>query len=47
MQIPLSSGDRVVASFPWRDCIIVVTEFGKIFRVVWNTERDYPEIHAL
>ena len=33
MKIPLKDGDRVVATFPYRDQFIVITERGEIFRV--------------
>jgi hypothetical protein len=31
MQIPLINGDRVIASFPHRDKVLVITEFGEVF----------------
>lgn len=31
MQIPMDAHDRVVASFPFRDKVLVITERGKVF----------------
>lgn len=31
MQLPIETGDRVIASFPWRDKVIVITEQGRIY----------------
>lgn len=31
--VQLGKEDQVVSAFPWRDSIIVVTRFGKIFQL--------------
>lgn len=44
MQIPLEPHDRVVASFPWRDWAVVVTERGKIIILECGYARGADEI---
>ena len=34
MIIPLDPGDRVVAAFSHQDVVVVVTEFGRVYRLV-------------
>ena len=44
LNIPLERGDRVIASFPWKDKIIISTELGSIFIV--EVEEDRFFVHA-
>ena len=47
MQIPLCPGDRVVATFNWRDTIIIVTEQGRVFQIARDFARDDFIIRAV
>lgn len=34
MKIPMRDTDRVVAAFPYRDFVLVVTEEGEVFEIL-------------
>jgi len=40
LHLPLNDDDCVVAAFPLRDFIVIVTKTGKLFRVAWSLEYD-------
>ena len=47
MRVPLAPGDRVIAAFPWRDKIIVVTENGHVFEIARDFVNDDFIIRAM
>ncbi len=45
MQIPLQAADKVVATFPYRDFVLVITERGEVFRIFMGEGMDFhPEV---
>ncbi len=38
-ELPLKDGDTVICGFPFRDRIVIITEFGKVFQI--KVDQDY------
>jgi len=44
MKIPLEPGDRVVAAFPFRELVMVVTERGAVFKIIISEDPSEEKI---
>ena len=44
MRLTLAPGDRVVASFPFRDRIVIITEMGCVYEIACEYNGTFDEI---
>jgi len=44
LQLPLGNVDRIVAAFPFRDNVFVVTEAGLVFQLTIDEKDGLPVI---
>ena len=42
LQLPLKEGDTVIASFPYRDTIYIISRFGHIWQFVVEDLNNLP-----
>ena len=47
LRLPLEEGDTVVASFPYRDTIFVISHFGHIWQFVVEDLNDLPAFRRI
>ncbi len=44
LELPIGKEDQVVAAFPWRDNIVIITRSGKIFRLGVELDRGGDDL---
>ena len=47
LQLPLKDGDTIVAAFPYRDEIFVISRYGKTWQLVVSEINGMPEIRRV
>ena len=48
MQIPIEPHDRVIAAFPWREYVLIVTESGRLYQLsIKEDVLGHPQVRVL